>query len=61
MSAVTTELNQRPRRTLKGQTPAQALERLLSDRKNPLLRRLGLPRVRLSLGVDGFQAAFAAV
>lgn len=34
---VATELNQRPRRTLKGLTPAQALERLLSDPPKPLV------------------------
>lgn len=32
---VATELNQRPRRTLNGLTPAQALERLLSDPQKP--------------------------
>lgn len=36
---VATELNQRPRRTLKGNTPAHALEQLLSNPPKPSLRR----------------------
>jgi IS30 family transposase len=32
---VATELNQRPRKTLNGNTPAAALERLLSDPPEP--------------------------